>query len=110
MEKGIKYLRELALGEVIYSNWQVIIDPDETPCKRSLLRKFVQSAPTMYSHMLSTMVWGGSDADTPTVNEVANKVRQYEDSISCPLSVAAMEKLTEQTEKMDEQAKTMTEK
>ncbi|PKU31512.1 hypothetical protein llap_18191 [Limosa lapponica baueri] len=46
------------------------------------------------------MVWGGSDADAPAVNEVANKVRQYEDSLSRPLTVAAVEKL----------AKKMTEK
>ncbi|PKU31805.1 ubiquitin carboxyl-terminal hydrolase 4 [Limosa lapponica baueri] len=102
MEKGIKYLRELSVREVIYGDWQVNVDPDEVPCTRSLLRKFVQSAPSMYSHTFSAMVWGGSDADTPTVKEVTNKVQQYEDSLSRPLTVAAVEKLTEKTEKMTE--------
>lgn len=59
-----------------------------------MLRKFAQSAPSMYCHTLSTMIRGGSDTDTPTVNEVANKVRRYEDSLSRPLTVAAVEKLT----------------
>ncbi|PKU28474.1 hypothetical protein llap_21222 [Limosa lapponica baueri] len=53
------------------------------------------------------MVWGVSDADTPTVNEVANKVQQYEDSLSRTLSVATVEKLTEETEKKAEETKTM---
>ncbi|PKU33533.1 hypothetical protein llap_16165 [Limosa lapponica baueri] len=76
------------------------------PCKGSLLRKFVQSAPSVYSHALSTMVWGGSDADAPAVNEVANQVRQYEDSLSHPLTVTAVEKLAE---KLEEIAKTIAE-
>ncbi|PKU44172.1 ubiquitin carboxyl-terminal hydrolase 4 [Limosa lapponica baueri] len=113
MEKGIKYLRELAVREVIYSDWQVTINPDEMPCQRPLLKKFVQSAPSVYSHTLSTMVWGGSDTDIPTVNEVADRVQQYEDSLSRPIGVAAIENLTkkvaEQTEKMAEQNKTQTE-
>ncbi|PKU44833.1 ubiquitin carboxyl-terminal hydrolase 4 [Limosa lapponica baueri] len=112
MEKGIKYLRELAVREVIYSDWQVTINPDEMPRQQPLLKKFVQSAPSVYSHTLSTMVWGGSDADIPTVNEVADRVQQYEDSLSRPIGVAAIENLTkkvaEQTEKMAEQNKTQT--
>lgn len=32
MEKGIKYLRELAVQEVICSDWHVTVDPDAMPC------------------------------------------------------------------------------
>ncbi|PKU40390.1 hypothetical protein llap_9321 [Limosa lapponica baueri] len=59
------------------------------------------------------MVRGGSETDIPTVNEVADRVRQYEDSLSHPIGVAAIENLTkkvaEQTEKLAEQNTTQTE-
>ncbi|KAM6340308.1 uncharacterized protein FN964_011708 [Alca torda] len=100
IEKGIKYLREMAVKEVIYGDWEVNVDPDEMPCRKPMLRKFVQSAPPMYSHTLSVLIWGGDDDDSLTVNEVASRMRQYEDSLSRPLTVAAVEKLTEKTEKL----------
>jgi len=31
MEKGIKYLRELAVQEIIHSDPQTIVNPDEVP-------------------------------------------------------------------------------
>ncbi|PKU27239.1 hypothetical protein llap_22457 [Limosa lapponica baueri] len=91
-------------------DWRVNVDLDGMPCKRPVLPKFVQSAPSVYSHTVSAMVWGGSDADASTVNEVANRVQQYEDSLSCPLTVAAVEKVAEKTEKMAEENEKMTEK
>lgn len=100
MENGIKYLRESAVREVIYSDGQVIADPDEMPHKPSMLKKLVRSVPSTYSHTLSTTVWGGSDADKPTVNEVVNKVRRYEDSLSRPFTVAAVEELAVNIEKI----------
>ncbi|KAM6336580.1 uncharacterized protein FN964_013104 isoform 1-T1 [Alca torda] len=90
----------MAVKEVIYGDWEVNVDPDEMPCRKPMLRKFVQSAPPMYSHTLSVLIWGGDDDDSLTVNEVASRMRQYEDSLSRPLTVAAVEKLTEKTEKL----------
>ncbi|KAM6381882.1 uncharacterized protein FN964_013900 [Alca torda] len=78
IEKGIKYLREMAVKEVIYGDWEVNVDPDEMPCRKPMLRKFVQSAPPMYSHTLSVLIWGGDDDDSLTVNEVASRMRQME--------------------------------
>lgn len=100
MENGIKYLRALAVQEVIYSDGRVTVDPDEMPHKPPMLKKLVHSVPSAYFHTLSTTVWGGSDADKPTVNEVVNKVRRYEDSLSRPFTVAAVEELAVNTEKM----------
>ncbi|PKU34573.1 hypothetical protein llap_15129 [Limosa lapponica baueri] len=51
-----------------------------------------------------------SNADAPTVNEVANRIRQYEDSLSCPLTVAAVENMTNKMEKMAAQTQKMIEK
>ncbi|PKU33747.1 hypothetical protein llap_15947 [Limosa lapponica baueri] len=56
----------------------------------------------MYSHTLSILIWAGVDDDSLTVSEVASRMRQYDDSLSRPLTVAAVEKLTEKTEKMIE--------
>ncbi|KAM6366001.1 uncharacterized protein FN964_002408 [Alca torda] len=79
IEKGIKYLREMAVKEVIYGDWEVNVDPDEMPCRKPMLRKFVQSAPPMYSHTLSVLIWGGDDDDSLTVNEVASRMRHQEE-------------------------------
>jgi len=53
MEKGIKYLRELAVQEIIHSDPQTILNPDEVPCTRHLLQKVVQCAPLTYVHLLT---------------------------------------------------------
>ncbi|KAK4826693.1 hypothetical protein QYF61_010702 [Mycteria americana] len=48
MERGIQYLRELAMLEVIYGdldNEQLSKDPDEVSCTRPMWRKLVRSAP-----------------------------------------------------------------
>ncbi|PKU36235.1 hypothetical protein llap_13461 [Limosa lapponica baueri] len=82
------------------SDWQVTVGPDEIPCKRPMLRKFVQSAPSVYSHALSTMIWGRSDGETLTVNKVADRVRQYEDSLSHPPIITATKELAEENDKI----------
>ncbi|PKU29032.1 rna-directed dna polymerase from mobile element jockey-like [Limosa lapponica baueri] len=56
----------------------------------------------MYSHTLSVLIWAGVDDDSLTVSEMASRMRQYDDSLSHPLTVAAVEKLTEKTEKIIE--------
>ncbi|PKU37904.1 hypothetical protein llap_11787 [Limosa lapponica baueri] len=66
IEKGIKYLRELAVKEVIYGDWDKTVNPDEMPCKQPMLRKFSRSAPPMYSHTLSVLIWAGVDDDSLT--------------------------------------------
>ena len=97
-EKGIKYLREMAVQEIIHSNPQTIVDPDEAPSTRPLLWKFLQSAPSTYAHSLAIFTLVQKDRAV-TVGEVANKLRQLEDSISSSLQacVSAVEKLTEKS-------------
>ncbi|OPJ73521.1 hypothetical protein AV530_005853 [Patagioenas fasciata monilis] len=73
MEKGIIYLRELAVREIIYSDPQTIIDPDEVPCTRGILRKCVQSTPPSYAHTLGLVVV--SEDYRSTVGETANMLR-----------------------------------
>ncbi|KAK4810930.1 hypothetical protein QYF61_013338 [Mycteria americana] len=48
MERGIQYLRELAMLEVVYDDLndeQLSKDPDEVQCTRPMWRKLVQSVP-----------------------------------------------------------------
>lgn len=48
MEKGIQYMRELAVLKVIYrdsNNKQSSVDPDEVHCPQSAWEKFVQCVP-----------------------------------------------------------------
>lgn len=73
--KGIMYLRELAVQEIIHSDPQTIADPDEVQCTRPMLQKFVWSAPA-YADLLETLDLGASEK-APTVGEVAEKMWQY---------------------------------
>jgi len=80
MEKGIKYLRELAVQEIIHSHTQITINPDEVPCTRPLLQKAVESAPSTYAHSATiTLI---QDDEAAAVSEVANKLWWLEDSVS----------------------------
>jgi len=50
MERGIKYLRELAVRELVYydpDDEQLPIEPDEVQCTRHMWKKFVQSTPSL---------------------------------------------------------------
>ncbi|XP_054671499.1 TPR and ankyrin repeat-containing protein 1 isoform X2 [Grus americana] len=54
MERGIQYLRELAVREMVYydpDNAQLPTDPDEVQCTRPMWRKFVRSAPSSMDAM-----------------------------------------------------------
>ena len=93
MERGIQYLRELAVREMVYyetDNEQLPTDPDEVQCTRPMWKKFVCSAPSSYANSLAVINWKGEEA--PTVDEVAVRLRQYEENLSSSL-VSAGEKL-----------------
>ncbi|XP_033930272.1 uncharacterized protein [Melopsittacus undulatus] len=71
IEKGLQYLRELAILEVIYHKLDATnasIDPDEVKCTRPMWRKFTRSAPPSYAISLALVCWRNGEA--PTVDEV----------------------------------------
>ncbi|GAB0188040.1 hypothetical protein GRJ2_001269300 [Grus japonensis] len=72
MERGIQYLRELAVWEMVYydlDNAQLRTDPDEVQCTQPMWQKLVQSTPSSYANSLAVIDWKGEEA--PTVDEVA---------------------------------------
>ncbi|GAB0205761.1 hypothetical protein GRJ2_003041700 [Grus japonensis] len=102
MERGIQYLRELAVREMVYydlDNTQLPADPDEVQCTRPMWRKFVRSAPSSYANSLAVIDWKSEEA--PTVDEVAGRLRQYEESLSSSL-VSAVEKLSQDVRQLKE--------
>jgi len=62
----------------------------QTECTQSRWRKFVRSAPFSYDNLLAVVNW--KRKETPTVDEVAIQLRQYEESLSS-FQVSAVEKL-----------------
>ena len=102
MEKGIQYLRELAVRELVYHEPDddlLPTDPDELQCTPSMWRKFVRSAPSSYANSMAVVNWKGKEA--PTVDEVAVRLRQYEESLSSSL-VSAVNKLSRQFQQFKE--------
>ncbi|GAB0208327.1 hypothetical protein GRJ2_003298400 [Grus japonensis] len=102
MERGIQYLRELAVREMVYydpDNVQLPTDPDEVQCTRPMWQKFVRSAPSSYANSLAVIDWKSEEA--PTVDEVAGQLRQYEESLSSSL-VSAVEKLSQKLQQLEE--------
>ncbi|GAB0206689.1 hypothetical protein GRJ2_003134500 [Grus japonensis] len=102
MEQGIQYLRELAVWEMVYydpDNAQLPTDPDEVQCTRPTWQKFVRSAPSSYANSLAVMDWKSEEA--PTVDEVAGRLWQYEESLSSSL-VSAVEKLSREFQQFRE--------
>ncbi|GAB0206837.1 hypothetical protein GRJ2_003149300 [Grus japonensis] len=102
MERGIQYLRELAVQEMVYydlDNVQLPTDPDEVQCTRPMWQKFVRSAPSSYANSLAVMDWKSEEA--PTVDEVAGRLWQYEESLSSSL-VSAVEKLSWEVQQLKE--------
>ena len=102
MERGIQYLRELAVLEMIYydpDNAQLPTDPDEVQCTRLMWRKFVWSAPSSYANSLAVMNW--RDEEAPMVDDVARQLRQYEKSLSSSLRtcISAVERLSKKCKK-----------
>ncbi|KAM9591481.1 uncharacterized protein ACIBXB_006278 [Morphnus guianensis] len=97
MERGIQYLRELAVLEVIDNdpeNAQSPTDPDEVQCTQPMWRKFLRSAPPTYANSLAVMSW--KEGYGQTVDELAVQLRQYEGSLSSSLRacVLAVEELS----------------
>ena len=83
MEKGIQYLRELAMLEVIYNdpgNEQSPTDPDEVQCTQPLRQKFLQHVPALYTNSLAVMSWKKGEGQT--VDEAAGRLRQYKGRLS----------------------------
>ncbi|GAB0210226.1 hypothetical protein GRJ2_003488400 [Grus japonensis] len=100
MERGIQYLRELAMQEMVYydpDNVQLLTDPDEVQCTRLVWWTFVQSTPPAYVKSLAVLAW--KDEEAPTVNEVAGQLQQYEENLSSSLRacVSAVERLSEKS-------------
>jgi len=99
MERGIQYLRHLAVWELVFydpDDEQLPADPDEVQCTQSMCRKFVRSAPSSYANSLAVVDWRGEEA--PKVDEVTVRLQQYEESISSSL-VSPVEKLVQQLKK-----------
>jgi len=102
MERGIQYLRELAVRELVYNepdDDQLPTDSDEVQCTSYMWRKFVRRAPSSYAYSLAVVKWKGKEA--PTVNEVAVRLRQYEESLSSSL-VSAVNKLSQKVQRLEQ--------
>ncbi|GAB0190284.1 hypothetical protein GRJ2_001493700 [Grus japonensis] len=102
MERGIQYLRELAMWEMVYyapDNVQLPTEPDEVQCTQPMWWKFVQNAPSSYANSLAVMDCKGKEA--PTVDEVSGPLWQYKESLSSSL-VLAVEKLTQKVQQFRE--------
>ncbi|GAB0203386.1 hypothetical protein GRJ2_002804200 [Grus japonensis] len=80
-------------------NAQLPADPDEVQCTRPMWRKFVRSAPSLYANSLAVINWKSEEA--PTVDEVAGRFRQYEESLSSSLD-SAVEKLSQDVQQLKE--------
>ncbi|KAK4806450.1 hypothetical protein QYF61_021342 [Mycteria americana] len=102
MERGIQYLRELAVLEVIYGDLDNVrspTDPDEVQCTRPMWRKLVRNAPPSCANSLAILTW--RDEDGPTVKEAASNLRGCEESISSSL-VSAVEKLSRKVQRLED--------
>ncbi|KAK4807215.1 hypothetical protein QYF61_024335 [Mycteria americana] len=102
VERGIQYLRELALLEVIYGDLDDVqspTDPDEVQCTRPMWWKLVRNTPASCANSLAILTW--KDEEGPTVNEVASNLQKYEDIISSSL-VSAVEKLSRKVQRFKE--------
>ncbi|KAK4810743.1 hypothetical protein QYF61_007717 [Mycteria americana] len=102
MEKGIQYLRELAVLEVIYGDLNDVwspIDPDEVQCTRPMWQKLVRNAPPSCANSLAILTW--KDRDGPTVNEAASNLREYKESISSSF-VSAVQELSQEFKRFKE--------
>ncbi|GAB0180366.1 hypothetical protein GRJ2_000501900 [Grus japonensis] len=62
-------------------------------------QKFVWSAPSSYANSLAVMDW--KSEEVPTVDEVAGRLQQYEESLSSSL-VLAVEKLSRKVQQLEE--------
>ncbi|KAK4831870.1 hypothetical protein QYF61_019882 [Mycteria americana] len=85
MERGIQYLRELAIVEMIYDdldNKQLSKDPEEVKCTQPMWQKLVRSAPASYANSLAILTW--KDEEGPMG-------RRHSPTICCRLIQTALE-------------------
>ncbi|KAK4813534.1 hypothetical protein QYF61_009577 [Mycteria americana] len=78
-ERGIQYLRELAVLEVVYGDLddeRLPKDPDEVRCTRPTWRKLVRSAGTLYANSLAILTW--KDGEGQTVDGAASNAGNME--------------------------------
>ncbi|KAK4815719.1 hypothetical protein QYF61_006757 [Mycteria americana] len=102
MERGVRYLRKLAVLGVIYGdldNEQLPKEPDEVQCTQSTWLKLVRNAPSSCANSLAILTW--KDGEGPTVDEADSQLREYEESISSSL-VSAVEKLSQKVQQLEE--------
>ncbi|XP_072715702.1 uncharacterized protein [Ciconia boyciana] len=102
MEKGIQYLRELAVLEAIYGDLddeRSPKDPDEVGYTQPMWQKLVRSAPSSCANSLAILTW--KDGEGPTADEAASQLREYEERISSSL-VSAVEKLSREFQRFKE--------
>ncbi|KAK4810594.1 hypothetical protein QYF61_007331 [Mycteria americana] len=98
MERGIQYLRELAVLEVVYGdlgNEQLSKDPDEVKCT-SWYGAHQCHMSSQWNSILTS-----KDEEVPTVDEVASQLQEYEESISSSL-ILAVEKLSRKVQQREE--------
>lgn len=91
MEQGIRYLRQMAVLEIIYGDGQLPSDPDEVPMRRPFVKKLTQGAPQKYAHTLGGILLTGQDGSPKTVCEFVNDLREYEDSVNQKPLISAIE-------------------
>ncbi|KAK4811243.1 hypothetical protein QYF61_022140 [Mycteria americana] len=102
MERGIQYLRELAVLEAIYGDLddeRLPKDPDEFRCTQPMWRKLVRSAPSSCANSLAILTW--KDGEGPTADEAASQLQEYKESISSSF-VSAVEKLSRKVQQLKE--------
>ncbi|GAB0206887.1 hypothetical protein GRJ2_003154300 [Grus japonensis] len=80
-------------------NAQLPTDPDEVQCTRFMWQRFVRSAPSSYANSLAVMDW--EDEEGAMMDEVAGRLRQYEESLSSSL-ISAVEKLSRKVQQFRE--------
>lgn len=95
MKKGIKYLRKLGMLVMEYNvhlrDKQLSQDTDDVKCLWPMWRKFVWSAPSLYTNTLVAVAW--KHEANPMVDELSSLLRQYEDlSSSLQACVSAVDK------------------
>ncbi|GAB0207346.1 hypothetical protein GRJ2_003200200 [Grus japonensis] len=80
-------------------NTQLPKDPDKVQCTQPMWWKFVQNTPSSHANSLAETDWKSEEA--PTVDEVAGRLHQYEESLSSSL-ILAVEKLSRKVQELEE--------
>lgn len=73
MDRGIQYLRQLAMLEEIYDdldNEQLSKDPDKAKCTWPMWWKTVRDAPLLHANSLAVMTW--KDGEGQMVGKLTN--------------------------------------